>query len=89
MDHVICCICHRMITSSKGNSPEPVYLKNHESGLCCDDCNRLLVLPTRIALMRKLPAKINKSEIRCYIKTDLRTKVFDNIRHKTGGIKDV
>ncbi len=42
-----CCICGKMF-SEYGNSPYPV--KN--AGVCCDACNRDVVIPRRLALMR-------------------------------------
>ena len=39
-----CCICGRKFEGD-GNNPEPV--KSH--GRCCDECNELYVIPTRLA----------------------------------------
>ena len=38
-----CCICGEAYTGH-GNNPAPVK----ETGLCCDDCNLMVVIPARM-----------------------------------------
>lgn len=44
-----CCLCGRR-TLGFGNNPEPIASATER---CCDDCNKILVIPTRIHLMQK------------------------------------
>ncbi len=41
-----CCICGCEFIGW-GNNPYPIV--NDENARCCDDCNKLLVIPARIA----------------------------------------
>lgn len=82
MENLECCICHRMCHDTIGNNPEPVYTVSHGSGRCCNDCNRLIVLPTRIAMMRQKQAKLDIWQLRQYMKACDRKKVLDQVRHK-------
>ena len=38
-----CCICHKSFYGY-GNNPAPIA----NGGRCCDDCNRKVVMPTRL-----------------------------------------
>jgi hypothetical protein len=42
-DRQPCSICGRMFTARESNNVQPV-----NSGRCCDDCNRDVVIPARI-----------------------------------------
>lgn len=48
---LICCICELPIpakgTWTHGNNAEPVV----KNGRCCDECDNMVVIPTRIALI--------------------------------------
>lgn len=44
----ICSICGRLF-EGYGNNPKPV----EDLGVCCDECNRNVVIPARISLIRK------------------------------------
>lgn len=40
-----CCICSKgMPVGYYGNNPEPIKI----SGVCCDECNRNVVIPARL-----------------------------------------
>jgi len=51
-----CCICHKIIQPSRDengiiyhdgtNNPNPI--SDEPDHVCCDNCNRTIVLPTRI-----------------------------------------
>lgn len=43
-----CCICGEKV-KEYGNNPYPVKLK----GMCCDKCNREVVIPTRIKALKQ------------------------------------
>lgn len=51
-----CCICGKTFTGW-GNNPEPVMPYANETtrlvNRCCDDCNMSVVIPARIAHLRK------------------------------------
>lgn len=44
---VLCCFCAREIPYMESNNPRPVY----ENGRCCSECNRRIVIPTRLRLI--------------------------------------
>lgn len=48
MKKFTCCICGKE-AEGYGNNPEPV--QPYDSGKCCDDCNRDVVIPKRIELL--------------------------------------
>ena len=41
-----CCFCKK-ICKGKGNNPAPFYDKERPKDVCCDACNKLIVLPAR------------------------------------------
>lgn len=43
--HYNCCFCKREYTGY-GNNPYPVSLDSAD--ICCDDCNKSIVIPARI-----------------------------------------
>ena len=45
MEEHICCICGKRFIGY-GNNPEPV--KSFEEGVCCDECNKNVVIPARL-----------------------------------------
>lgn len=48
MKKFTCCICGKE-AEGYGNNPEPV--QPYDSGKCCNDCNRDVVIPKRIELL--------------------------------------
>ena len=45
----ICCICGKRF-KGYGNNPDPVK----DEGVCCDECNLKVVIPTREEQIRKI-----------------------------------
>ena len=41
-DHLVCCICERLITRREANNAAPFH------GICCDECNVRYVIPRRL-----------------------------------------
>ena len=52
-----CCLCSKILRQGEyGNNPEPLA----DSGICCDDCNRIKVIPARLAGMRQHTIQLQK-----------------------------
>ena len=51
-----CCICGKTF-SGYGNNPAPVKME----GRCCDDCDSMVVIPTRIKLITGRAKEIEES----------------------------
>ena len=49
MEEHICCICGKRF-KGYGNMPDPVK----KEGLCCNECNLKVVIPTREEEIRKI-----------------------------------
>jgi len=47
----ICCICGKKFRGY-GNNPYPA-VKDEEGAVCCDSCNRKVVIPARLKLSRR------------------------------------
>ena len=44
-DNARCVFCGATIPEREGNNPDPVIMD--ESAVCCDECNRRIVIPAR------------------------------------------
>lgn len=50
----MCCLCRkRELTQYNNNNPEPFNNGLNEGGRCCNLCNNVLVVPTRILQLNK------------------------------------